>query len=312
MRILHLSDTPLSGAPLRLSNLLKKHNEDIMSAHITWTDRVGYRDFGYDLLGSRMEKEELEYLIYEWADIIHYHNRWKRQEVFKHLGKWPPKKPSVIQIHSPRFSENFLEEVNSGIPIAVIAQYHVREWPELSYIVPNVVDITEIAPLKRPAGLIPKISFAPSNTTCTGWDNKGYHEVMKILKPMKHSAGINLDLINQRPFSETIERKANADLGIDEIVTGSYHLSGLEYLALGIGCFSGIDSQTEKVLKDLTGCDHQPFIKATPSSFKRVLERILIDRTWHGLGDSAREWMEKYWSPRILSDHYINMYRSLK
>jgi len=311
MRILHLSDTPLSGAPLRLSNMLKKHNKDVMSAHVTWTDKVGYRDFGYDLLGCRESKESLDYLIYEWADIIHYHNRWKRQEIFKFLGKWPPKKPSVIQIHSPRFSEGFLEEINSGVPLAVIAQYHVRQWPELSYIVPNVVDITELAPIKKPASIVPKISFAPSNTTCGGWDNKGYHEVMQILKPMKHTAGITLDLINQRPFSEAIERKAYADLGIDEIVTGSYHLSGLEYLALGVGCFSGIDAQTEKVLKDLTGCAEQPFIRADKNSFKRILNRILMDGSWHGLGESAREWMEKYWSPQLLSEHYLNMYRRL-
>jgi len=262
-----------------------------------------------------MEKDEI-LEQFEWADVIHYHNRWKRQQIFTMNGLKPPKKPSVIQMHSPRFdSENFVEEADSGIPIAVIAQYHVRQWPELDFIVPNVVDIYDgnfQGKFRKELRQHPLVSYAPSNCTARDWNSKGYHIVAPILKRLRIAGKIQHQIIVQTPHEETLLRKRNADIGIDEFVTGSYHLSSLEYLSMGIACFCWLDDRTERVVRDLTGSvGDLPWTQTTRDSFKQDLNQMISDRSWEEKGRNAREWVEKFWNPEILSDHYIKMYERL-
>lgn len=319
MRILHLSDTPLAGSPIRISSLLAKYG-GVESRHIVWRDKLGFRDYGCDIAGNKAELATLRYMIYEWADILHYHCRWKRQEVFKALGTPPPNKPSVIQMHSPRYEgEDFSEEVQSGIPIAVIAQYHVRQWPEHKYLVPNVVDIyhkdytpdfegREIA--FKTTGL-PVVSYAPSNTTAKGWADKSYDTVAPVLKRMRNRGEIHYQLLQQMPFEKVIAEKKYSDLGTDEVSTGSYHLSSLEYLSLGAACIANIDALTEKAIKDVTGASELPWIRATKDSFETTLRMILHDKLWTKLGEDSRKWMENYWNPPHLCSHYLRMYEDL-
>ena len=321
MKILHLSDTTLSGSPIRISDLLNKWGkaDNVESRHIVWEPTMGYRTFKTDMVGKTMSRAELMKWVYEWPDIIHYHNRWHRQNIFRYLGDGatllPPKKLSVIQIHSPRLSEDFKEEVASGVPLAIIGQYHVREWPEASYIVPNVVDISEpdydMSNKPAPNKNRPVVSFAPSNTNARGWDDKGHGVVSPVLKKMKFRNEIYFQFINQLPHSKVMELKKSADIGIDEIVTGSYHLSSLEYLGMGVPCFSNIDSQTCRVVMDLSGCKTLPWIKANKDNFEAILKRILREGSYEEYGRQSRKWMEDYWGPEALYAHYTEMYKNL-
>lgn len=317
MRILHLSSTPLSGSPIRISNLLGKYAEGIESRHICWNEKIGYRIYDTDIIGRLTPPEELRYRLYEWATHIHYHNRWARQEIFKAVGYPPPDIPSVIQIHSPRDSEDFREEVVSEIPLAIIAQYHPRQWPEKSFIVPNVVDILDASYTPIPGEVLkklhmpPVISYAPSNTNGTGWNDKSYGHVNPVLKRMRLAGEIGYDLIQKAPFSEVMPRKKLASLGVEEVSNGTYHLSALEYLAVGVGCICYIDPLTEKVVKDLTGAEELPFIHATKESFERVVRGLLKSGDFDLEGVKARLWMEKYWSPEVLVEHYRKMYEKL-
>jgi hypothetical protein len=106
--------------------------------------------------------------------------------------------------------------------------------------------------------------------------------------------------------------KKQAHLGVDEITTGSYHLSALEYASLGVPCFANTDSLTDKVVKDLTGCLEVPWIKASHDSFETIL-RGLIRNKEHLLdaGVKTREWMISNWSPDKLKPHYTSMYEKL-
>lgn len=312
MKILHLSDTTLSGSPIRIVNLFKKYTNHEVS-HIVWEPVAHrYRVFPTDKIGPQMSRDEIQAEL-ESADVIHYHNRWARQRLFHTTGLTPPKKPSVIQIHSPRDSENFSEEIDSGIPLAVIAQYHVRQWPELTFEIPNVVDIHDptMVPKERSKLGIPLISYAPSNWNAKGWDDKGYSVIHPILKRMWLHHEIFYDRIVQAPFEEAMKRKQASHLGVDEIVTGSYHLSSLEYLSMGIACFANIDPLTEAAIKRVTGCVHLPWIVANPENFHMKLREILWKKNWRDLGVMARNWMEFFWAPQQLIGHYERMYAAL-
>lgn len=316
MNILHLSQTTLSGSPIRISDLLNRHVAGVSSRHLVWEDVILDRVFKTDLVGPRMRKEELRYWIYEWSDLLHFHNRWQRQRVFEVLGTPPPKKPSVIQMHSPRYDrEDFAAEVSSGLPLATLAQYHPREWPEAQFILPNVVDITDpiYSPRPdRPLNERPLISYAPSNTNARGWNDKSYSTVGAILKRMRHSGEIKYHLIIKTPHHIAMQLKRDADIGVDEIATGSYHLSSLEYLAMGIPCICRLDAETEQAVRSVTGCmDKLPWLYADKDSFRDDIRRMIRDKSWAQLGTQSRTWMETYWNPKALSGKYLEMYSKL-
>ena len=315
MNVLHLSDTQLSGSPIRIVEVLNKYTP-VKARHITWS--VGSKDrpwrrYRADLVGSVMQKDELLAHL-EWADVVHYHNRWKRQSIFQHLGIEPPKKPGVIQIHSPRESEDFSEETKSGLPIAVIAQYHPRQWVgEMRYLLPNVVDIThpEFVRTVPPLRNAPVLSYAPSSWNGKGWDDKSYRDIAPGLKRMHLAHEIYFQLIIAQPYEKVIEMKRNADIGIDEVSTGSYHLSSLEFLAMGIPCFANIDKMTFDTIKQMTGCERLPWIVANKGTFRHTLDKIIRDKSWQDLGAESLAWMKKYWAPELLAKHYTDMYGEL-
>jgi hypothetical protein len=314
MNVLHLSDTSLSGSPVRISKLLNRYSEKTVSRQIVWQEKVGYRSFEMDMFGPILPMEELRFWIYEWPDVIHYHNRYARQMVFQKLRDTPPKIPSVIQIHSPRREDEYFEdEARSGIPLAIVAQYHPREWPELSFVVPNVVDIFDPTYIGRqdPEASKPMVSFAPSNSNMKLWNNKGYAETHPVLQDLKRHGLIHYNLVTQQPHNITMAMKRDAHIGIDEIVTGSYHMSSLEYLALGAVCFAKLDEQCERVLKDLTGSANLPWTHAEPKSLKRIITEIVRSKSWREKGSEARAWMETFWSPEVLVKHYEDMYSKL-
>lgn len=312
MKILHVSDTTLSGSPYRIAKLFSKYTKH-QARHMVWTPVVFERVFPTDLVASEMKRHEID-AMFKWADVIHYHNRFERQLVFrKHHGlKHPEGKPCVIQMHSPRESEDFSPEINSKMPIAVIAQYHVREWPERDFMVPNVVDIHDelMKPVKR-AGKPAIVSYAPSNCTAKGWDDKGYGVTAPVLKKMQLARRLKFQLIVKRPFEEAMRMKQLSDIGIDEFVTGSYHLSSLEYLSMGCATIARLDAKTEAAVKEVSGANYLPWVNTSVGNFKGSLEDLLHVEKWREIGRLSRVWMERYWNPEMLCDRYERMYEKL-
>ena len=256
-----------------------------------------------DVVGEESSLDHLQGLL-DWCDIVHYHDVYTKQCIFEKLPV--PKKPSVIQVHSPKSWFDYKSVLESKLPIAVIAQYHPREWVrELTYIVPNVVDIEEYRPVAK-NNPRPVVSFAPSSTNGKDLNDKGYSTVRFYLKRRND---INFQLIHDRPFEECMQLKRHADIGIDDIRNGGYHLSALEYLSMGIATICYIDDQTERVVKDLTGCLELPFIHKGKNNIVSPMHTAL--RNYLGLGFLSRQWMETYWNPSVLCNHYTRMYESL-
>ena len=310
MKVLHLSDTTLSGAPGRLSNVFDKYSGH-ESRHLVWDVIPNGRVFEYDLCSATMNRGDIIDWL-DWADIIHYHNRYERQNIFKAHNITPPNKPSLIQIHSPRESENFKPELESGIPIAVIAQYHVRQWPELRFIVPNVVDIYD--PTHMPGDRSEKltVAYSPSSPTGKGWDNKSYNVVAPILRRMYLNREIQYLRIAGLPHTECLKLKQVAHIGIDEVSTGSYHMSSLEFLSMGVATLCGIDTQCEKVIKDLTGADWLPWVVSNEIKFKEDINRLVKNKDeCIEIGLKARQWVETYWNPKDTAKYFLDLYTKL-
>ena len=185
----------------------------------------------------------------------------------------------------------------------------------MRYLIPNVVDIhddihCERERLKRK---YPTVGYAPSNWNAKGWDNKGFGLVHPYLKRRQTlSRDIRYTLIAKKPFTAAMEMKRQCDMGIDEFMTGSYHLSSMEFLSMGIATVAHLDELTRKAVFDVTGAENLPWIDVTKNNFSHKLDRAMTDMAFlEEKGKESRKWMERHWAPENLTQHYVQMYEDL-
>lgn len=280
MKILLIKKTRLANAPDELAFALNKYTNVICD--IDCIPKPGY-------------------------DILHFNNIYIP---CKHKNK-------LIQYHSEptrvTFSKHFQEFPKIEL---VLSQYHAT-LPEYKHckivrniinfendaynVIANNVDINKI-----------KIGFSPSTTQKVNeFYNKGYEETKEILEKLKDV--IEYDIITGVSLSECLYRKSQCDIIIDECVTGSFHRSGLEGLALGKMTICYINEETLKILKNSSKSNTIPF------------ENVHIDKLYSYLltcsklpisffnekGKKNRAWMEKYWHPRDIAFEFVEIYKKM-
>jgi hypothetical protein len=304
LRIVHVSDFPLSGAPYRLVQVQRLCGHD--ARLLNHVDRYSEtRIYPRDLLMDA-GRDVLAHL-FESADVIHYHERWRTSRLFQlHPWAWElvRRKPSVIQFHTPR--EKHLEAGlrEPSLVKLVVAQYQVRLYPECRP-VPNAIPIDD--PLHRPAGAEndpPVVAFTPGNCDRRGWRSKGCGSTMAVLK-----RGFQYRFVSGAPWVEAMEAKRGCDIAIDEVVTGSYHLCSLEALSLGLATIAGLDERTVDALEAVTGTREHPWILARPNTLRRELNRLVADDGYRrAKRTEGRAYMERHWSPRATAAHFAAAY----
>lgn len=320
MKIVHLSNTPLSNAPANLAKIQRDagHESVALLAKQSNTNKV----FVGGQLWSSMDPWLLMETVRE-ADIVHFHNFAFEQEIFKAHAAMVDlvrKKRCLIQYHSPRHSiQDFEHTINDPFfkgRRAVVAQYQVRQYPEAEHIVPNVLPIydTLFTPIKDKPLHPFLVSYAPSNTTLKDWDDKGYRHIMPVLQEL-HRFGVTCEIITNTPYQETMVKKKWAHVGVEEIVTGSYHLSFLEYMAFGCATIGNLDELTREAMKKIVGEEGMfelPYIQATTATLGNRLVSLARDpEVTHGVGLRSRQWIEKYWSPEKHVKHFERIYESI-
>ena len=144
----------------------------------------------------------------------------------------------------------------------VVAQFHEPYYPD-ALPLPLIIETPKVSLKKQRE--IPRVCFSPSNKKgafAERWETKARNEVLYILEKLKERNLIDYFLIEDKDFHECVELKADADIFIDDVVTGSFHTSSLESLALGTPTISYIDSRTQMVLAELTGTQDLPIINS--------------------------------------------------
>jgi hypothetical protein len=317
VKIVHLSNTPLSNSPANLAQIQREagHDSIVMLHRQSNTNKV--------FVGGEVWTALHEVLlrgILECADVIHLHNFAWTQEIFKQHPEFidiVKKKPCLIQYHSPRNStENFeftLRDPWFKGKRAVVAQYQVRQYPEAEHVVPNVLPIFDLR--FRPLAARPQtpvtVSFAPSNTNLKGWDYKGFDVIQPIFRDLARW-GVNAEIITNTPYEETMIKKKWSNIGLEEIVTGSYHLSFLEYMSMGCATFCYMDTQTRAAMAKVIGNDaveEGPWIDTDVERLREHLTGFIREPTEtaeHGW--LSRQWMEKHWHPTKLVKYFDDIY----
>lgn len=325
MRVLHLSNTPLSNAP---ANTVAALNDIGCEAEL-FVDRQ--QNINKVFVGGQLWHNAppgaLEHAFVS-ADVIHFHNFAFEQHIFKgaagpRLESIARSKKCLIQYHSPRDSvESF--EATLKDPFfdgrrAVLAQYHVRHYPEANFIVPNILPINALdhtpMPCKWDCGPV-NVSFSPSNTTLRGWDDKGYDFTAIALTKLELEGRIEKDIIVNTSYLDCLRRKRWSHIGIEELITGSYHLSFLEYMSAGCVTLCNMDDKTKAAMKTVVGeegMEDLPAIHSTISSLYQTVKTLSSKpmQELQAMGNKSRDWMEKYWHPNTLAARLVQIYENL-
>lgn len=231
-----------------------------------------------------------------YADLIHFNNAY-----------FPTDLPSVIQYHS----EPTWKGLTLDCPCRklVIAQYH-STLPEYSDcdIVRNVInfDKPEYA-YRRVNGV--KVAYSPSSKVKVGqWHDKGFEETTAILE----QSGVEYDVITDVSLSECLERKNACSVVIDECVTGSYHRSALEGLAMGKPTICYLSKEVLSVFMNASGNNGCPFFNVHIDDLEAGLGRLIDNMAKRPhLGMYGKLWMIKYWHPKDIAEEFIKIYKEV-
>lgn len=234
-------------------------------------------------------------------NIIHYHNKWLR---------WK-RMPSVIQYHSEpnKVNTNFYGKK------LVVAQYHATlpEYRDCKS-VRNVIDFIDNPLYDYKEVNKIRIGFSPSvKGRLSEWYDKGYEETKDILERLHKEYGIEYDIITDTSLSESVRRKSECSIVIDECVTSSYHRSSLEGLALGKLTICSISDEIQEVVKSVSG-GYLPVenihIEELYNYLAYLIEYESIDSILNK-GKGNREWMFNYWHPKNIVEDFIEIYENI-
>ncbi len=326
MLIVHFSKTPLVAAPLRICKALSMIEG--VTARVVVLDPKGYGNltFENDLVWAE-DKEEVIALT-ESADVIHLHNYLNLDSQFfapiDFRKLWNKGVGVVRQFHSnpeliSRISGESIPQIMAcPIPKLVIAQFQERYYP-CAQLVPNIVFDVEQKPEKSTSGNL-RVSYSPSNfrpARSSRWDTKGYPETLKMLKRTRRSAGrqqtpFEVDFIEQAPHKECLRRKMLSDIALDDLITGSYHMSTLESLITGNVALTHMDNRVQSAIETITERNDFPALNVRLEEAETILLDLLRQpELVRELGIQSRHWMHEHWHPQKMAAVFFKHYRSI-
>ncbi|WP_320040112.1 hypothetical protein [uncultured Desulfobacter sp.] len=319
IRVVHFSVTPLAGAPIRLVQTLNRLTK--VEARLIDLTRFGIYD--HDVVFDETPQEALR--LAKQADILHLHNyidldcQQFAPIDFKKL--FADNKRIIRHFHST--SDWIAEQMGSSeeellacsLPSLVIAQYPERFFRK-SLVIPNLIPHSH--PLYTPLGeQEPEFDIFFSHTKTAGaferrWDTKAAPEMIRIIEQVATQTGCSYKIITGKPLSEVLQVKQKARIVIDDLATGSYHLTGLEGLTQGKPVLSFLDERCLHLLRHFSGLDHCPFINVRLEDARQVLIYLLDHPdVCRKIGRASRNWILSYWNEEKLIQFYVQAYEKL-
>jgi glycosyltransferase involved in cell wall biosynthesis len=306
LRVVSYATTPVAGVPAILGRAIS--HATVNEGRSVWASN-GYGNgvvFDGDIEYQRHPAQAIELL--EAADVVVVHN-----------GKADPRhaallrsKPVITMAHNYMWNVD-RQFVDAGYPGLVVGQYQAT-LPEFAgwEPVPNPIELWDAAHLPLADGArngpvticyIPSgkhESYPPGHRLY--WHAKGYQTTMTALDALARSHGVRLEVARGRQVShrEAMAMKQRAHIVIDECVTGSYHRTSLEGLAVGAVVVNGIgrlDGVAQALQLCAGGAASMPFVAAGPDTLHEVLQG-LVERGAAELiraGQRNRLWMEQHW-----------------
>ena len=318
MNIVHFSITPLAGGPYRLVSVLRRETEH----DVRLIDLKRGNKYPQDVVFEESVDEAVE--LARAADVIHLHNYIDLEtKVFEPIDLRDLQRSGKAIVRQFRTSPETLaakvgvtaaEIVNSDVPSIVIAQFHERYYPR-AMVVPNAVPSQQPEYACIEAPVEHDICYSPSGLSQawrSRWDTKGGPETIEMLREVQRLSGARCAILSGRPLHEVLRTKRASRMIIDDLVTGSYHASGLEGLCLGKAVLCHLDERTVKVLREVSGASDIPFINVRLEDAMDVLVGLMREEGLvRSIGRMGREWVDAYWSESVIAQRYCRIYEDL-
>jgi hypothetical protein len=212
--------------------------------------------------------------------------------VVHHLGTNFRRAPAAVSRYCRRFGAT---EVTDSLDLAVLGRV---PW------LPVPADLEAIAPLRdayRPSERI-RIAHAPTNRVIKSTDL-----IIATVARLAERYPIDFDLIEGVSNRECIERKALADIFIDELTLG-FGLNFIECAAMGIPVVSGLADPAARDLA-LAMWGQFPWADATAETLRDVLEGLVRDADARvARGEWGRAHVEHWHSQPAVVAHTVRVY----
>jgi len=321
MRVVHFSITPLAGAPIRLVQALCRHTD--VDARLVDLSRWGY--FDHDVVWDETPDAAVE--LARAADVIHLHNyldltsrqfapidlaacRRRGAAVVRHFHSHP----AVV---AKAMGTAEAELAATDLPSMVVGQFQERFYPA-AHVVPNILPVDDPAYLPSDAVTSGEVmlAYAPAYARVGAWDNrwntKAVPETLRMLRRLRRRCRLTVRQMCGVPLADILNARRQAAIVLDEMVTGSYHLSGLEALAVGRPALAYLDSRCLTVLAEMAGTDECPFVNTHLADASKVLAGLLADPDRADrIGAAGRQWMRQHWSAERFASCFVDAYTRL-
>ena len=319
VRVLHVSKTPLVGAPGKIVQALNTFSD--MSAALIVGGKYPrpLEDYFLEnaILFERMGPvfQRCLELIRE-ADVIHVHNDVPDELRSALQSEARAGCRFVYQVHSAlREGPLFFDRSELlGLPFhahLTIPHYPQRFFPNYR-LVPNIV---VSAPSLRPiGGERPRILFSPAHErTGMRWGDKVSGEIDRALSAIQTLR--MAEVIDVRGISPTalMEIRRGTHITIDEIVTGAFHQISLEGLATGNVVVNNADDLA--LLSFQAACEvgePPPFLRVDGVTVASALTNLLGDRAELArLQQQSHAYFMTYLRPERLVTRFMRIYEEL-
>lgn len=213
---------------------------------------------------------DLKLIRQHWldADVVHLHHNLRAPQYLR-----LPRRPYIVEYHGTGFREQpalFLKEqrrlralgVVSTLDLYLLAP-HELEW------LPVPVNVGRMRAMRRERddGRV-LIAHAPTNKKIKS--TEAFVDAVNRL--VAEGYPVDVDIIEQRPWSECLERKARADIYFDQVRLG-YGCNALEAWGMGIPVVAGAADPTLDEMERRFG--ELPFYHATETTIYDALRELV-------------------------------------
>lgn len=319
IHVVHFSVTPLAGAPIRLVQTLNRLTP--VKARLVDLTRFGLYD--HDVVFDETPQEALR--LAQQADILHLHNyldlNCKQFAPIDFKKLFANGKRIIRHFHSTSdwiaeqmdISEEKLLECS--LPSLVIAQYPERFFKN-ARVVPNLIPHSH--PLYIPIeDQEPEfdIFFSPTKTVGAferRWDTKAAPEITELIHDIAKKTGCTFKIMSGQPLDKVLKAKQKARIVVDDLATGSYHLTGLEGLSQGKPVLSFLDERCLYLLRHFSNSENCPFINVRLEDAQMVLLYLLKNTDeCRRVGQAGRKWILDHWNETQLISFFEQAYADL-
>lgn len=315
--VVHLTSSPLAGAPSRLAAALNAHTayRSVVLRHGVISERQ--RPFEPDAVSyNSPEGFNWEFCasIVAAADIIHVHNQLP-VEAARLIATNTRNAPIVYHVHSPPAERpNFFHHApflpSEPDALVVVPHFHPRCYWEYTML-PNVVVPPATGPLPQAAR--PTVMFSPSHYGGGRWNTKAGPRTEQALAELSRNKRIQIEIVEDMAPGELLQLRQAAAFSIDEVETGSYHQVSIEALATGSIGINNMDTFCRATFAvAYRTAEDPPFLVTGPDQLATAIGALAEnpERLWQQRLES-RSYFERHMMPSAVASLYAEFYDGL-